>query len=140
MSKSKTEVKIKDLNTATVEDLKSVCGIGATLSERIIKFRDRLGGFLVNEQLCDVYGLKPEVVNRALLQFQVTGVPSVNKININKAGMEELSQVLYINRSLASEIVRYRNINGAFRSFQELGHVDKFPTEKLDRIALYLSL
>ena len=131
---------IKDLNSATAEDLKSVYGIGETLSQRIVKFRDRLGGFLVNEQLYDVYGLKPEVVEKALLQFQVKEVPSVNKINVNKVGVEELSRLIYINKSLAFNIIEYRDKNGLFASLQELSQVDQFPTEKLDRIALYLSL
>ena len=130
----------KDLNSASAEDLMEVYGIGETLSERIVKFRDRLGGFLVNDQLYDVYGLKPEVAEKALLKFQVMEVPSLNKININKVGIEELSQLIYINRSLASNIIEYRDENGSFASFQELSYIDKFPTEKLDRIALYLSL
>lgn len=139
-SKPKTVVSVKDLNTASEEDLKSIYGIGETLSKRIIKFRDRLGGFLVDEQLYDVYGLKPEVVEKALLQFQVLEVPTVNKININKASVTELSQLIYISKSLAFDIVEYRDKNGSYESFQELNHIDKFPTEKLDIIALYLSL
>lgn len=136
----KKEKGTKDLNSATAEDLMEVYGIGETLSERIVKFRDRLGGFLVNEQLYDVYGLKPEVAEKALLKFQVIEVPALDKININKAGIEELSQLIYINKSLASNIIDYRDKNGSFASFQELSNVDAFPTEKLDRIALYLSL
>jgi len=140
VSKLKTALKVKDLNTASAEDLKSIYGIGETLSNRIVKFRDRLGGFLVNEQLYDVYGLKPEVVEKALLEFQVLDVPSINKININKANAAELSQLIYISRSLAFDIVAYRDKKGAYQSFKELSNIDKFPTEKLDRIALYLSL
>lgn len=139
-SKLKTAIKVKDLNTASAEDLKSIYGIGETLSNRIVKFRDRLGGFLVNEQLYDVYGLKPEVVEKALLEFQVLDVPSINKININKASAAELSQLIYISKSLAFDIVAYRDKEGAYQSFKELSNIDKFPTEKLDRIALYLSL
>lgn len=139
-SKLKTAIKVKDLNTASAEDLKSIYGIGETLSNRIVKFRDRLGGFLVKEQLYDVYGLKPEVVEKALLEFQVLDVPSINKININKASAAELSQLIYISKSLAFDIVAYRDKEGAYQSFKELSNIDKFPTEKLDRIALYLSL
>ena len=139
-SKLKTAIKVKDLNTASAEDLKSIYGIGETLSNRIVKFRDRLGGFLVNEQLYDVYGLKPEVVEKTLLEFQVLDVPSINKININKASAAELSQLIYISKSLAFDIVAYRDKKGAYQSFKELSNIDKFPTEKLDRIALYLSL
>lgn len=130
----------KDLNSATAEELISIYGIGEALSERIVKFRDRLGGFLVDDQLYDVYGLKPEVVERTLLKFQVVKAPSINKININKAGVEELSRLIYINKSLAFNIIEYRDKNGLFASLQELSQVDQFPTEKLDRIALYLSL
>lgn len=139
-SQPANETKIKDLNTATVEELRQVYGIGATLSERIIKFRDRLGGFLVNEQLYDVYGLEPNVVDKALLKFQVVEIPVVAKINVNTANAKELSRLVYINSSLAFNIVEYRDKNGLFASLQELSQVDGFPIEKLDRIALYLSL
>ena len=139
-SKPATKTNIKDLNAATAEELRQVYGIGETLSKRIIKFRDRLGGFLVSEQLYDVYGLESEVVEKALLKFQVFEKPEVGKINVNKANAKELSRLVYINGSLASNIVEYRDKNGLFASLQELSQVDGFPTEKLDRIALYLSL
>lgn len=139
-SRPATESKIKDLNTATAEDLRQVYGIGETLSKRIIKFRDRLGGFLVNDQLYDVYGLEPDVVEKTLLKFQVLKAPTVIKVNVNTANASELSRLVYINGSLASNIVDYRDKNGLFASLQELSLVDGFPKEKLDRIALYLSL
>ncbi|WP_235856471.1 ComEA family DNA-binding protein [Flagellimonas oceanensis] len=139
-SRFKKASAVKDLNSATAEELKSVCGIVGTLSERMVKFRDRLGGFLVDGQLYDVCGLKPEVVERALLKFQVLKPPWVNEININKAGVEELSRLIYKNKSLAFNIIEYRDKNGLFASLQELSQVDQFPTKKLDRIALYLSL
>jgi len=140
LSKPKNRVQVKDLNAASAMDLMSVYGIGETLSNRIIKFRDRLGGFLVNEQLYDVYGLKPEVVEETLRAFQVLEVPEVKKINLNTATAKELSQLIYIRSGLAAQIVAYREKNGLFKTFEELTYVDGFPTEKLDRIALYLSL
>lgn len=140
LSKPKNRVQVKDLNAASAMDLMSVYGIGETLSNRIIKFRDRLGGFLANEQLYDVYGLKPEVVEETLRAFQVLEVPEVKKINLNTASAKELSQLIYIRSGLAAQIVAYREKNGLFKTFEELTYVDGFPTEKLDRIALYLSL
>lgn len=140
LSKPKNRVQVKDLNAASAMDLMSVYGIGETLSNRIIKFRDRLGGFLANEQLYDVYGLKPEVVEETLRAFQVLEVPEVKKINLNTASAKELSQLIYIRSGLAAQIVAYREKNGLFKTFEELTYVDGFPTEKLDRIALYLFL
>ncbi|WP_420321893.1 ComEA family DNA-binding protein [Flagellimonas sp.] len=129
-----------DLNVATAEDLRIVNGIGEKLSERIIKFRDRLGGFLVDDQLRDVYGLDPEVAKRALNRFKVIDPPSIQKININKATAEELSRLVYINGNLAKRITSYRAQHGAFDSLDELLNVATFPKERIDRFKLYLTL
>ncbi|MBO0322538.1 helix-hairpin-helix domain-containing protein [Muricauda sp. CAU 1633] len=129
-----------DLNSATAEQLQTVRGIGETLSKRIIKFRDRLGGFLVNEQLYDVYGLEPEVIKRALEQFQVIDAPNVEKINVNMATVEQLAQLIYIDYDLAREIVSYRETNGAFTTLNELKRLKSFPADRIERIKLYLSL
>ncbi|MEO0573382.1 MAG: helix-hairpin-helix domain-containing protein [Bacteroidota bacterium] len=131
--------KIRDLNLASIHDLKKIQGIGEKLSVRIIKFRDRLGGFLVNEQLYDVYGLKPEVVQSALQQFQVLNPPQVKKVNINTASVEEIATLVYLRYQVAENIVIYREKNGAFASLNDLFNVSGFPINKIDRIGLYLS-
>lgn len=130
----------KDLNTATAEDLRQVSGIGEKLSARIIKFRDRLGGFLVEEQLQDVYGLEADVVERALKGFKVVTKPDILKINVNTATAEELSKLIYLQKHVAKSIVNYRNLNGSINSLNELVKIEEFPSERINRIALYLSL
>ena len=130
----------KDLNTATAEDLRQVSGIGEKLSARIIKFRDRLGGFLVEEQLQDVYGLEADVVERALNEFKVVTKPDILKINVNTATAEELSKLIYLQKHVAKSIVNYRNLNGSINSLNELVKIEEFPSERINRIALYLSL
>ena len=134
------EVLVKDLNQVTAEELKSVYGIGEKLSVRIVKFRDRLGGFLINEQLYDVYALEQETANRVLSRFKVFNKPEVQKININTNSAYEISSLVYIKYALAKEIVVYREVNGNFKSLNELVNIPNFPTEKIDRIALYLTL
>lgn len=131
---------IKDLNSVTAAELKEIRGIGDKLSARIIKFRDRLGGFLVDEQLYDVYGLEPDVVQRALKKFKVLHPLEVEKININNATADEISRLVYINRKVAEEIVTLRNEKGKIQSFEELFNIIGFPINKIDRIKLYLSL
>lgn len=135
----KAEV-VKDLNQVTAEELKVIKGIGEKLSVRIIKFRDRLGGFLVDEQLYDVYGLNEEVVERALKKFIVKSPPTIEKININLATAEEISRLIYINRKVADDIVNTRNEKGSFKSLEELFNINDFPINKIDRIKLYLTL
>jgi len=130
----------KDLNTATALELQEISGIGTTLSARIVKFRDRLGGFFSETQLLDVYGLSPEVVAKTQLKFKVLSKPDIPKINVNQATVEELSKLIYIPEYLAQNIVDHRQVNGRFLSLTELTKIDGFPSDKIDRIALYLSL
>jgi len=129
-----------DINTATAEDLRVINGIGEKLSARIIKFRDRLGGFMTEKQLYDVYGLEADVVARTLQKFKVLKKPNVSLIKINSASTYEISKLIYIKYDVAKNIVLHRENNGAFTSFAELMSIDGFPKEKLDRISLYLSL
>lgn len=133
-------VEPKDLNQATAEELKVIYGIGDKLSARIIKFRNRLGGFMVNEQLYDVYGLEEEVVLSILKEFQVKQQPAIEKININTATGKEMEKLIYINQNLAIQIVTYRDSVGIIRDFSELSKIEDFPVKKIDRIKLYLSL
>ncbi|AWX45456.1 hypothetical protein HME9304_02470 [Flagellimonas maritima] len=140
LQKSTETSKTLDINSASIEDLKEINGIGNKLSARIIKFRDRLGGFLTNEQLYDVYGLNMEVANRVLRKYQVLKPPSIKKINVNNATSSEISSLVYITYQVAERIVEYRRVNGRINTFDELTGIEGFPSNKLDRITLYLSL
>ncbi|WP_237705654.1 ComEA family DNA-binding protein [Croceivirga radicis] len=140
--KADKEKRLKqiDINSATAADFQMISGIGEKLSARIVKFRDRLGGFLTEEQLVDVYGLDHQIAKKAMQVFVVKNQPNIIKININQATAEELKNLVYINWNLANAIVAHRELNGAFTSMQDLDKVAGFPTEKLHRIALYLSI
>ncbi|WP_240531783.1 ComEA family DNA-binding protein [Maribacter sp. 4G9] len=133
-------VPMKDLNGVTLEELKDIYGVGNVLSERIIKFRDRLGGFLLDDQLYDVYGLEPTVAERILQKYKVLNIPEIQKIDINTASVGELSKIVYISRSVAEGIVSYRVKNGEILSFRELTQIENFPADRIDRFPLYLSL
>jgi len=129
-----------DLNAATEQELRRISGIGDILASRIINFRNSLDGFMTAEQLYDVYGLEEDVVHRALKKFKVIQKPSIIKININTASVEEISQLIYIKTDIAKRIVAFRNRNGSFSSFTELTKIEDFPADKIDRIRLYLTL
>ena len=136
----KDKFQIKDLNSATAEDLKAISGIGEKLALRIIKFRNRLGGFMVEDQLYDVYGLEPDVVKRTVKRFKVLSQPQMEKINVNSASAEEISKLIYIRYNVAANIVEYREVNGSFSSLDELTKIEDFPIDKIHNIKLYLTL
>ncbi|NKI33414.1 ComEA family DNA-binding protein [Croceivirga thetidis] len=137
---SEISVGVSDLNSATIKDLKEINGIGDVLSARIVKFRNRLGGFLVNEQLYDVYGLERGVENKVLNNYKVLNPPKIKRININTASVEELSSLVYISRELAQNIVSYRNRQGNFTNLDDLLNISGYPQNKNERIKLYLSI
>ena len=53
-----------ELNSATAAELRALPGIGRVLSERIIKARERRGGFRRVEELLEVKGITPELLER----------------------------------------------------------------------------
>ena len=133
-------LQINDINSVTTEELKMINGIGEVLSKRIVKFRNRLGGFLIEEQLYDVYGLEPFVAKKVLEKYKVLKKPIIESINVNTASVDAINSIVYIEYAVARAIVSYREVNGPFTSIDELEHIEGFPTEKINRIALYLSL
>ncbi len=137
-SSSVSQAVKKDINTATAEELKTINGIGEALSERIVKFRNRLGGFLMDEQLYDVYGLSVPVVKSVLERYTVLTPPKVQKINLNTASAKELASIVYIPYKVTASIIAYRDSVGSIRSVEELTKIKGFPADKISRIQLYL--
>jgi len=53
-----------NLNAATVVDLRTVPGVGVQLARQIVQVRDERGGFNTLENMADIPGMTPEVLNR----------------------------------------------------------------------------
>lgn len=133
----KSIVKI-DINQATQEDLIKVYGIGPALSERILKNKESLGGFVSMEQMQFIWGLSPEVIENLNKHFTVTSEPKINKIDINNASIKELAKFPYFNYSIAKEIVTHRSMNGEIKNIEDLTKIKGLTSEKIKIIALYL--
>jgi len=111
-----------DINTADTSDFKQIRGIGSKLSFRLVSFRDKLGGFVSTDQLYQVYGLKPDVVDSLLKYGSISVQFLPHQININNDTIRHLSQHPYIDYQLAKAIVNYKRQHG---NFTELGQLNK---------------
>ncbi len=129
-----------DLNKATSQELEKVYGIGATLSKRIISFRDKIGGFTDDIQLFQIYGLKRETIQEMLKQFTVKTPKSIVKINLNTASASDISTIPGVSFDLAKKIWEYRVLRERITSFSELEKIEELSVQKLKLIQLYLSL
>lgn len=135
-----TAVKKINLNTADSLQLLYVRGIGPVLAQRIVKYRNRLGGFIRKEQLHEVYGLDSAAIAALSEIAFIDTTLSIRKININKATEEELSFHPYISRTASKAIVTYRFQHGPFQSEQDIGKIYALDEKTIQRIIPYLSV
>lgn len=136
----KNHKTLLELNNADSLQLIAIKGIGPTFASRIIKYRNRLGGFQSVEQLMEIYGMKEEQYD--LIKSQVKVNPTVIiKININTCTAQELKNHPYINNwNLANALVNYRKKHGLFKSVEEIKKCDLVNDELYLKIAPYLTL
>lgn len=134
--KKEKKIVVLDINTATKEDLMKVYGIGDAISDRILKQKELFGQFVSMEQMNDVWGLSPEVIEKLNQSFKVVN-PKPKKININNASIKELGQFPYFKYPISKNIVTYRSMNGDLK-IEDLTNIKAFPVDKIKIIALYL--
>lgn len=133
-----SRIIVKDINTASKEELESVYMIGEKTALKIIAEREKLGGYASMEQLSYIWGMSPEAILDLNKKFAVQSNIGLKKIKINDSTTKELTQFPYFNYAIAKNIVTYRSMNGDFRKIDDLTNVKLFPVEKLKIIALYL--
>ena len=134
----KENIVLIDINLATKEDLVKIYGIGDAISLRILKQKELLGGFVSMEQMNDVWGLSPEVIENLNTHFKVSVLPAFKKIEINNASLKELTQFYYFRYALAKQIVTYRSMKGKINNIEDLTKIKGFPVDKANLIGLYL--
>lgn len=128
---------VTELNSADSLQLLALQGVGPVLSSRIIRYRDKLGGFHSIEQLKEIYGLSPE--SYELISGQCTiDATAVHKLDINTITVDELKLHPYFRYTLAKMVINYRDQHGVFTSAEQLRNVDLITDSILEKIEPYL--
>jgi competence protein ComEA len=108
-----------DVNTAVEKDWAALPGMNAYLAARIIRNRERLGGFSSLEQVRKTYGIADSIYQ--LMQPWLRADPAhIPKVDLNAASAWELQQKTGISFPLAKAIVQYRNQYGAYTQLSDL--------------------
>lgn len=135
---TKKNIVIKDINAATSEDLISLFGIGEATANRILKYKESFGNFVSMEQMNDVWGLSPEVLQELDTHFKIIKKPTITKISINELNSKDLAKFPYFKYPLSREIIIFRSMNNGIHSVEDLSKIKGFPVEKIKIIDLYL--
>ena len=126
-----------ELNAADSAQLTTVHGIGASFAIRIIRYRNRIGGFYKKEQLMEVYEL--DSTKYAEIKDQLTVNPSaIIKVNINAISFASLRQSPYLSYKQASAIIEYRTQHGNYNSIDDVGNVVIITPDVLHKIEPYI--
>jgi DNA uptake protein ComE-like DNA-binding protein len=126
-----------ELNSCDSLALMRLPGIGQVLSVRIIKYRNRLGGFMSVDQLREVYGL-PEETFEKIRGRVFADTLHIRKIRINEGGFRELGRIPYIEKYEISAILKYRQLSGRVEGMAVLVNNRILTGEKAAKIKGYV--
>lgn len=137
--KTEKTIVLVELNNANQEQLESIPGIGAFFAKNIIKYRDRLGGFLYKEQVMEVWKMDVEKYSTIEKYIQVSP-NEIKRIELNTVTAEELKEHPYLNWSIANSIVKMRTQKVKFKSIEDIKESVLIDEELFEKIKPYLTL
>jgi len=127
-----------DINTADTSAFIALPGIGGKLANRIIAFRDKLGGFYKVEQVAETFALPDSVFQKIKTSLKLAD-PKIKQININTANADEMKVHPYIRYALANAIVQYRGQHGRFTSVNDIKRIMIVTEELYNKLSPYLT-
>lgn len=130
-----------EVNTADSLQLVALPGIGPAFARGILRYRERLGGFLSLDQLEEVYVLKdkPDALAR-MRELLVVDTLMVRRIPINTCTVEELAEHPYVRWKLAKPLIAYRAQHGPFAKVEDIRGCVLVDEEVFRKLAPYLSV
>lgn len=129
-----------DLNAADTTQLKRIKGIGSKLSQRIIKYREALGGFYNQGQLYEVFKLDSGVVEELQKASFVRPDFKPRQISLNTAEQSNFADHPYLTPREAAVIVAYRFTHGKYTTVEDLENIEGLDSLRLSRVRPYLTV
>ena len=124
-----------DINMADTTQLKKIPGIGSYYAERIVRYRERLGGFVDVAQALEAdEGVPAEVLD----WMKVTNPRSIRQLDVNHASKRDLLRHPYLTSFQATAIWQYRHNYGTFHSLDDLHSLSVFTPSDIERLQPYL--
>lgn len=125
-----------DPNSADTTLLQRIPGIGKYFSRQIVIHRERLGGYVCIEQLCEILNFPKETLS----WFEIKQKPALRKINLNAADFRQLASHPYIGYKHTKDIQNYIRLNGTINNIEQLRSTGIFTDAELEQLIPYLEL
>ncbi len=129
---------IVDLNSADTTLLMQVKGIGRGYAKGIVRFRQQTGGFVSVDQLSEIYGMRPENLEK-IRPYCTINAALIQKIKVNTATAQRLDAHPYINFYQSKAIYELRRNKGKLRDISDLKVLPELTAEDLVKLKPYLS-
>lgn len=130
---------VVDINTADSSLFERQRGIGPSLASRIIKYRERLGGFVYAEQIKEVWNF-PDSTYQSLRDKFVVNEIVLKKIKLNSDDYETMRKHPYINYSFAKVFMAYKKEHGNFKTIEDLRKIAAMNDSIFRKMKPYLSI
>lgn len=134
---TRKEAVIVAINTADTLELNHIKGVGPAFARRIVKYRERLGGFYNKEQLFEVFGVDTPKFNEIKDQVKID-MEGIVKLNMNTVEFDDLRRHPYLTFKQMNAIIQYRKQHGPYKSVADLSKVLILKPETIQKIAPYL--
>ena len=121
-----------DINTADTTSLKRIPGIGSYFARRIVELRQRRQAFTSPDELLAIRNFPESSL------VYMTCSQNFPKVHVNSSTLQQLKEHPLINHTQATDILRYRRLNGAIRSTDDMALLPSFTKENLSRLAPFL--
>ena len=141
--KSKKENKQKlelgqtiDINSASASTLTRIPGIGEVFAERIIEYRNSLGGFASLEQLYEIRGITVNKFSKILPYLVLQKKHKL--IRINKVSADQLINHPYFEEKQTQVLIEL-NKDRKINDISDLSDNENFSSRDIERLSPYLS-
>ncbi len=121
-----------DINTADTTSLKRIPGIGSYYARRIVELRQRRQAFTSPDELLAIRNFPESSL------VYMTCSQNFPHVHVNTSSLQQLKEHPLINHTQATDILRYRRLNGAIHSIDDMALLPSFTKENLSRLAPFL--
>lgn len=158
-----------NINTADIDELMKINGIGEVTASEIISYREQNGGFRNIEEIMNVYGIGEAVFGHICRYIYVENpvydieeyvteeiteqelfietesepeitLENVAPININTAGIELLVLLPNVNEQIAQDIITLREQLHGFSHVYELLYIEKLEQKQIAELEEFVTV